>query len=277
MDERTTPQTGAARRDEIVRRLHASGFLSVTALTHELGVSDMTVRRDLKQLAAEGQVRVVHGGASLPHGTLRTADFASRGGRETVAKQKIAAHALGLVGPASTVVIDAGTTPYELSAALPDDFAGCVITHSVPALQRLLHLGEARVIGLGGELLTDSQALVGPAAVDALSGLHADVAFLGAAAVTPRGVFVARELEVPTKLALMEASDCVVLLADHTKFSTRSPVRLAPLESLDVLVTDEAPPPPLARALRLADVRVDVASAPQGSRRRPASRGAGSR
>lgn len=267
MDERATPQTGNARRDEIVRRLHAAGFLSVTALTGELGVSDMTVRRDLKQLAAEGQVRVVHGGASLPHGTLRTADFASRGGRETGAKQRIAAHALALVEPDSTLVVDAGTTPYEVAAALPDQFAGCVITHSVPALQRLLHLTEARVIGLGGELLADSQALVGPAAVNALSGLHADVAFLGAAAVSTRGVFVARELEVPTKLALMEASDSVVLVADHTKFSTRSPVRLAPLESIDVLVTDEAPPPTLAQALRRAGVRVDVATGASGARR----------
>lgn len=261
MPEEPLPRRSAtARREEILRRLHAAGFLSVTALTHDLGVSDMTVRRDLRLLEAAGQVRVVHGGASLPHGVLRTADFASRGHRESSAKQRIARHAVSLAGPGSTLVVDAGTTPYELAAALPDSFDGTVITHSVPVLQRSLHLESARVIGLGGELLGDSQALVGPAAVEALTGLRADFAFLGAAAVSPRGVYVARALERPTKLALMEAADRVILLVDHTKFTARAPVRLAPLEALDVLVTDARPPRDVASALRAAGVEVQVAS-----------------
>lgn len=259
MPDRTSPPHGAARREEILRRLQTAGFLSVTALTAELGVSDMTVRRDLRSLEQQGQVRVVHGGASLPHGVLRTADFASRGRAQAQAKHRIAARALDWVDGDSTIVVDAGTTPYELAAALPQDFAGTVITHSVPVLQHLLHLPSARVIGLGGELLTDSQALVGQLAVDALGLLHADTAFLGAAAVSPRGVFVARALERPTKLAVMEAADRVVLLADHTKFSTRAPVLLAPLDSVDVLVTDKRPTGDLAAAL--VDAGVDVAVA----------------
>jgi DeoR/GlpR family transcriptional regulator of sugar metabolism len=254
----TGARGGAARREEILRRLQAAGFLSVTDLTAELGVSDMTVRRDLKQLAAAGELRVVHGGASLPHGTLRTADFSSRAQHERDAKRRIARRAAALVAPGATIAVDAGTTAFELAAALPDTFRGCVITHSVPVLQHMLHLSGARVIGLGGELLADSQALVGALAVQALAGLSAEVVFLGVAAVDARGVYVATDLERPTKQALMDAGDRVVLLADHSKFSVSAPVRLAPLDAVDVLVTDVPLPAGPAEAFARAGVTVLV-------------------
>lgn len=255
----TATRGGAARREEILRRLQAAGFVSVTTLTGELGVSDMTVRRDLKLLAAAGEVRVVHGGASLPHGTLRTADFAGRSERELDAKRRIARYAVGLVGLTDTIAVDAGTTAFELAAALPDGFRGCVITHSVPVLQHMLHLPGARVIGLGGELLADSQALVGALTVAALGGLHADIVFLGAAALNHRGVHVATDLERPTKQALTDVADRVVLLADHSKFSASAPVRLVPLDGVDVLVTDAPVPETMAGPLADAQVAVQVA------------------
>jgi DeoR family fructose operon transcriptional repressor len=250
---------GAARREEIMRRLQDAGFLSVTFLTTELGVSDMTIRRDLKQLASAGELRVVHGGASLPHGTLRTADFASRAQHERDAKRRIARRAAALVAPTATIAVDAGTTAFELVAALPDAFRGCVITHSVPVLQHMLHLPGARVIGLGGELLADSQALVGALTVQALTGLSAEIVFLGVAAVNKSGVYVATDLERPTKQALMGTSDRVVLLADHSKFSASAPVRLAPLESVDVIVTDAPLPAGCAEAFEHAGIDVHVA------------------
>jgi DeoR/GlpR family transcriptional regulator of sugar metabolism len=261
MTTSATPRSagGAARREAIKRRLQAAGFVSVTYLTRELGVSDMTVRRDMRRLAEAGELRVVHGGASLLHGTLRTADFASRGERELQAKRRIARRAVQMVDPGATIAIDAGTTPFELAAALPQDFDGCVITHSVPVLQHMLHLPTTRVIGLGGELLADSQALVGALTVEALSGLHTETVFLGAAAVNGRGIFVSTDHERPTKQALCDIADRVVLLADHSKFRASAPVRLAPLDQLHVLVTDAPLEPALARVLHDADVEVLVA------------------
>jgi DeoR family transcriptional regulator, fructose operon transcriptional repressor len=252
----TGPRGGTARREEIMRRLQAAGFLSVTYLTGELGVSDMTVRRDLKQLAKAGELRVVHGGASLPHGTLRTADFASRAQHQLEAKRRMARRAVALVTPGATIAVDAGTTAFEVAAALPDTFRGCVITHSVPVLQHMLHLPASRVIGLGGELLADSQALVGALTVEALSGLHAETVFLGAAAVNERGIYVATDHERPTKQALIDCADRVVLLADRSKFSDSAPVRLAPLDAVDVLVTDGPLPPAMTAVLDAAGVSV---------------------
>lgn len=250
----------ADRRAEIMHRLKAAGFLSVTYLTGVLGVSDMTVRRDLKRLSRDGELRVVHGGASLPHGALRTADFGSRVVLELAAKQRIGRHAARLIRPGTTIAIDAGTTPYELAVALPTDFAGCVITHSVPVLQHMLAVPSARMIGLGGELLAESQALVGALTVEALAGLHAEIVFLGAAAVNSRGVFASADLERPTKQALINSADRVVLLADHTKFDASAPVRLAGLDQIDCLVTDRQLDPQVAQDLAAAEVTLHVAS-----------------
>lgn len=258
----TRTSAGVARREAILKRLQAAGFVSVTTLTSELGVSDMTVRRDLKQLADAGELRVIHGGASMLHGTLRTADFASRGQRLLDAKRRIAKRALDLVSAGSTIAIDAGTTPFELATALPEDFDGCVITHSIPVLQHMLYVPSSRVIGLGGELLADSQALVGSMTIDALAGLHADTVFLGAAAVSRRGLFVATHHERPTKQALCEIADHIVLLVDHSKFKATAPVALAPLDRIDVIVTDAPLNPALTAACERAHVQVVTAEQP---------------
>lgn len=229
----------------------------------------MTVRRDLRRLEQSGVLRVVHGGASLPEGALSVFDFASRGGLESAAKQRIAHKALGLVQPGATIAVDAGTTTFELAAALPHDFQGCVITHSIPVLHQMVQLPGVRVIGLGGELLTDSQALVGSLTMTALASLHAEILFLGVAAVNARGLFISTDHERATKLALMDIADRVVLLADHTKFSAAAPVRLAPLDRVDALVTDAPLKPGLGRVLQEAGVSVLISRAtPAGKARR---------
>ncbi|AYY13600.1 DeoR/GlpR transcriptional regulator [Actinobacteria bacterium YIM 96077] len=250
---------GAERRAEIMRLLHVNGFQSVTQLTELLNVSDMTVRRDLKRLSDAGELRIVHGGASLLHATLRTADFTSRGAQESEAKRRIARRAVSLVDPDATVAIDAGTTTFELAAALPDHFHGCVISHSVPVLQHMLNVPRAQVIGLGGELLPTSQAFIGPLTIEALSGVRADTLFLGAAAVGERDLFVSTDHERPTKQALIACVKRVVLLADHTKFGAAAPVRLGPLEDVDTLVCDRPLEPELASAFAAAGVSVLIA------------------
>lgn len=250
------PRTVAARHDAIMQRLHAAGFASITDLSNALGVSDMTIRRDLRRLSETGELRIVHGGASLPHGTLRTADFARRAGQEARSKQRIAERAAMLVDSASTVAIDAGTTAYELATHLPADFRGSLITHSVPVVQHMLGRSAARVVVLGGELLADSQALVGDITIQALAGLRADIFFLAAAAINPGGVYVSANVERPTKQALINACDRVVLLADHTKFSASAPVHLTTFETVHTVVTDKAPQPEVARALSNAGVEL---------------------
>lgn len=252
----TRSQAGDDRRARIMERLSVHGFQQVSDLVDVLGVSDMTVRRDLRKLAAAGELRVVHGGASLLHATLRTPDFTSRGAHRREAKQQMAQVALDLIKPGATVAFDAGTTAFELAAALPPTFSGCVISHSVPVLQHMLNFPDLRVIGLGGELLSDSQAFVGGQTVEALSSLHADVLFLGVAALRRTGLYVATDQERPTKQALIQAASRVVLLADHSKFDAAAPVRLGELSQVDVLVTDQPLDPEMAEVFEASDVEV---------------------
>ena len=260
-------ESGPQRRERILALMRVNGFQSVTQLVDLLDVSDMTIRRDLRRLAELGEVRVVHGGASLPHATLRSADFTRRGQHKQAAKQRIGRAALATVGAHTTIGIDAGTTTFEIAAALPATFTGTVISHSVPVLQHMRTYAGARVIGLGGELLAWSQAFVGSAAINALAELHADTVFVGAAAVGASGLFVATDRERPTKLALMASTDRVVLLADRTKFDAAAPVRLCPWDQIDVLVTDEQPPDAIARSCAKAQVEIIVAGAAAGAAR----------
>jgi DeoR/GlpR family transcriptional regulator of sugar metabolism len=251
-----------ARRQMIMEALRESGFVSVTDLTRRLGVSDMTIRRDLRKLEQQGEVRVVHGGVSALHGPLHNPAFVSRANMDASAKRAIAEAARTLVAPTDTIAIDAGTTAYALAQALPEDFRGTVVTHSIPVIQLLLNRGIGRVVGLGGELLVESQAFAGQMTVEAASGLRVRTLFLGAAAVDRRGVYVATDTERPTKLALMDIADEVVLLADHAKFATSAPVLLCSHERVDILVTDAPPPPAIAQHLGKTGTEIVIAQAP---------------
>lgn len=250
-----------ARRRSILSALRSSGFASITDLARSLGVSDMTIRRDLQKLAEAGEARVVRGGVSLPEGSLQHTGFDNRAGVNTAAKQRIAERAVDLVALTDSVAVDAGTTTCAVADALPNDFTGCVVTHSVPVIHRLTaSRPDARVVGLGGDLLRASEAFVGPMTVDAATHVRVRLFFLGAAAVDGRGVYVAADTERPTKLALMAAADEVVLLADHTKFATSAPVRLCELDQLSALVTDQEPPEELRDELATAGVTLTIAS-----------------
>lgn len=134
--------------------------------------------------------RLVHGGVSLPHGTLRTATFAGRAGQKAEAKRLIAEAAVSLLSTVTSIAIDSGTTCYAVATALPRDFRGTVITHSVPVLQQMLLHPKAVVLGLGGELMRESQVLIGPRTTAAALELSSDVFFLGANSLDADGAYL---------------------------------------------------------------------------------------
>lgn len=247
------------RREWIIEQLHVTGFLSVPKVAGELGVSEMTVRRDLRRLQSTGDVVMVHGGVRLPHAHLRSTEFVTRAQSQSEAKDRIARHAAAALRSDDVIALDAGTTTYPMVQALPPKFTGAIITPSVPVIHALLNRHDIRVVGLGGDLHPASQAFVGPLAVDAAQRLRVRTSFIAAAAIDQRGVYVQADIERPTKLALMDIADEVVLLADHTKFEHSEPILLCPLQRFDRLVTDTPPSPGIIEALERAQVRLDVA------------------
>ena len=250
----STSLSAEARRELILRQLTRDGFASVRTLQDHLGVSDMTVRRDLKRLQSEGSVKVVHGGASLP----RTEDYARRGRSAQLAKIAIAKRAVSLIPPGAAIILDAGTTVAAVAEHLPGDFDGYVITHSLPVLNTLVDTDIATHC-LGGGLLSQRLALAGPTTVENLAKIYAEMAFMGTASISADGIFVAKDLERSAKLAFLKAAKKVIVLADHTKFDRQAPLRLAGLDVIHMVVTDREPPLATRKALEAAGVEVQLA------------------
>jgi DeoR family fructose operon transcriptional repressor len=251
-----TRLTGEERAQAILAEVQRSGFASITTLSETLAVSDMTIRRDVRRLAKDGELRLVHGGVSLAPGPLRSATFAGRADQEANAKRLIAEAAVKLLAPTTTIAIDSGTTCAAVVAALPRDFRGTVITHSLPVLQQMLSHPQAIALGLGGELLPESQVLIGPRTTAAALELSVDLYFLGANSVDTRGTYLRGDREFPIKSALMKRASRVVLLADGSKLTHTAPVKLADLSALTSIITNVPVPAELER--RCADLGVDL-------------------
>lgn len=249
------------RREQMLRLLGAQGFLSSSELAGVLGVSEMTVRRDIRQLAQEGVARSVHGGVSLvsPEGTPRIGGgFTVRARRESAAKRAIALAASTLIRPGCLLALDAGTTPYELARAFPTDPGVHVATHNLAALPVLLALRAVSVTVLGGEAHEETLSCSGPATIAAVRRLRIDQLFLATSAVLPDGFYCGKDYDAVTKRALLEVSDQVVLLADSSKWQATDTdmQRFADLTVPQILVTDVGLP--TAQRERLTSLGVEV-------------------
>lgn len=248
------------RQRNILQSVRRLGFVSTVDLASEFDVSDMTVRRDTKALAEAGLARVVHGGVTSVGRGHRFPGFSERGDEEAEGKRRVGVAAAALVSPGNTVIIDSGTTAHQVALNLPDSFRGTFISHSSPALQRSLQLRDARTICPGGELLHDSQAFVGGMTVSALSKLRAHFAFLGVSGVYDGSFYIERDLERPTKIAIMRAVEQVVVVATAAKVNHTAPIQLCRYADVDVLITDVAPTPEIAAQLARDSVRVIIAA-----------------
>jgi DeoR/GlpR family transcriptional regulator of sugar metabolism len=256
---------GAERRARILRQLRLVGFLSISELSRDLGVSPMTVRRDLHQLEASGQVRLVHGGASLVPGVLRQVPF--RAGEEaavrTAAQTRIGRRAARLVGDEDVIGLDAGPAPYALARALPESFAGTVVTHSLPVMQLLSDRGApAHLIALGGEFRPERAAFVGPVTTSALRELRVRTLFLAPAAINASGIYADTPAEAAVQQGFGSIADRVVVLAAAEAAVGAAPALVAPLERIARLVADEAPPPEIRIALSRAAIDLDIEPSP---------------
>jgi DeoR family transcriptional regulator of aga operon len=257
MDPGLRHEGAPERRAWILTTLQVTAFVSITDLARELEVSQMTIRRDLHTLEATGHVRMVHGGASLTAGALRGTVFPDD--EHTEPRDRVGRHAAGLIGRNDAVAIDAGPTAYAIARALPEDFAGCVITHSLPVLQVLAERPAVRVVALGGEFVTDRRAFVGPTTEVALAELRVRTFFLAPSAIDVQGTYSGSPAEASVQRRLMDIADQVVLVATSEMFSTSAPVRIAPLARMRAWVADRYPPSDLAEAMGRAAVVPHVA------------------
>jgi DeoR/GlpR family transcriptional regulator of sugar metabolism len=229
------------RQELILDAVRTTGGARVSELVERLGVSDMTVRRDIEVLATRGLVTRVHGGATAAGSSVDEPGFAAKSGLHTAAKQAIAAAAAALIEPGASVALSAGTTTHAVASALLTVPRLTVVTNSLRVAE-VLHespRGDLTVVLTGGER-TPSDALVGPVAVAALRRLHVDWLLMGVHGMDAEAGFTTPNLvEAETNRALVASARRVAVVADNSKWGVVGLSTIATLDEVDVVVTDD--------------------------------------
>jgi DeoR/GlpR family transcriptional regulator of sugar metabolism len=271
--ERARKSTAAAlvripaqvRHQRIMDTFREYEFLLVTDIAARIGVSTMTIRRDLEHLEKAGKITRTHGGAMVnADGARAGADeeesiFDRRLLKNAGSKEAIARVAATLVDSAQSVGLDVGTTVLTAAQQLAGRQDLRFFTNNLRAAMALAGNGSPVYI-LGGEVRVPELSVVGSSAIQLVRSHFLDWLFLGASAIDENGLYDFSPEDSEVKRAFIDSADRVALLCDASKFERRGLARICELNAVDVLVTDQAPPPRLAAALRSADVEVKIAS-----------------
>ncbi|TWE14872.1 DeoR/GlpR family DNA-binding transcription regulator [Prauserella muralis] len=257
------------RQAVILEEARRTGAVRVSDLVQRLGVSDMTVRRDLDVLASRGLVEKVYGGAtSVAAPSTDEPGFEAKSVRQRAQKEAIASVAAGLVRPGTAIGISAGTTTWTLARAIEGIPDLTVVTNSIRVADVLRGSGRHdRTVVLTGGVRTPSDALVGPVAVHSLRSLHLDVVFLGVHGMAEGPGFTTPNLtEGETNRALVESGRRLVVLADNTKWGTVGISTIADLDEASVVVSDDGLPDDACRALsdHVGELMIAPVSKPSG-------------
>lgn len=234
------------RKQYLLDLLQRDGQLVAKTVSETLGLSEDTLRRDLRELAKEGLLQRVHGGAipTLP-ASPALAPYASREQLSPDAKPAIGRAAGAMIQPGQVVFVDGGTTCLQLVRQLPRELRATIVTHSPSiALELVSHPG-IEVVMLGGRLFRHSIVNIGAATVAAIARIRADLYFMGVSSLHPQaGITTGDYEEAGVKRALSEAAARTVVLASPEKLHTSSPFQISPLSEIsDIVVlrdTDEA-------------------------------------
>lgn len=256
------------RRQLILDRVRTDGGVRVSDLGTELDVSDMTIRRDLAVLAEQGLVRKTHGGATVAEpAATEEPGFLAKSQLQRSEKAAIAAAAAALVEPGDAIAISAGTTTLAVAQHLLEVPDLTVVTNSVPAAELFHTAGRSdQTILLTGGMRTPSDALVGPLAEAALRQLHVNTTILGVHGMSrDSGLTTPNLQEAQTNRALIACGRRLVVVADHTKWDVVGISSMAPMEAVDLLVTDAGSTPEQLATVRDVVAAVSVVEVNDGA------------
>jgi len=278
---RVRPKPASAGRDatllvvERQRRLREwlveHGSVRVTDAARRVGVSEETIRRDLRTLAADGIARTVHGGAILREradaGGAPVPPVDLRANVEQSAKNAIGIAAAAVVRDGEVVILDAGTTTLAVARALAKHRDLTIVTNSLTVAQVAATLPSATTHVIGGTLVNASLSMIGPKAQRDLAPVRADWAFIGAAAIDAAGGFTSADpYEAEVKRAMIRAARTVAIVADHTKFGARRLASFADAADIDYLFTTAGLALAARKWLAGAGVEVVICNRRQGAK-----------
>lgn len=254
------------RADFILQELRRNGRVDADELSKQLAVNSSTIRRDLERLERQNLLRRIHGGA-VPGDPLSYSTygydltFQKNLGKQLDEKTGIALKAAALIEPGDTIALSPGTTTTYLArtirqAQLPDL---TVVTNAVNIAMELAGLPGVNLTVIGGILLPDFFALVGPSAEQSLGQVYIAKAFIGVTGLhTVHGLTGPNQLETLTHHVMMQRAQRVIVLADHTKLGRVALYPIAPLSSVQTLITDRSAPPEQLSLVREQQIDVQV-------------------
>lgn len=228
----------AQRRQVIHTELQRTGRVIATELAQRFGLSEDTIRRDLRQMAAEGVCQRVYGGAVAPYaGTLK-----QRNNHLRAEKDRLAKVVAGLVSPGQTLIVDAGSTNSAIARMLPENHDLTVITNAPDIASYLVTRPDISLVVLGGSYDPDIGACLGPQTRAALHTLRADWLFLGSCGLdAENGVTAFDQGEAAVKIAMAKISTKIAAAVTTEKVGTAAPYRVLATAGLDILISEKNP------------------------------------
>lgn len=253
----------ASERDRLILELlREQDFLSLQMLCDQLDASPATVRRDLERLEQQGALQRVHGGArratngAAAH--LQGTPFDSNLRRQLQQKMAIGRVAASLCGPGDAVIIDGGTTTFQMCPHLQAPNLQ-VLTNSLHIVNALLRQPNIKLAVPGGSVFAEQNIILSPFDDDGLNHFHASKMFVGAAAITERGLLQADSILIQAERKLMARAASLIVLVDSSKFRSHAGLLLCALEEVDLVITDDGMTRAERALLRKAGVEVTVA------------------
>lgn len=247
------------RKQLILEKLSAEGQVQSKALSILFDVSEDTIRRDLRELAGEGRLQRVHGGA-LPSSSA-IAPFAERQSVKMDAKKRVARKGVQLISSGQVVIVDGGTTTSELITFFPPDLRITVVTHSPGIALGLVDHPSIEVILIGGRLYKHSIVAVGAAAIEGIENIHADLFFMGVTGIHPdAGLTTGDFEEACIKRAFSGRAAETVVLASPEKINAASSFVIGDVSSVNTIVVEDSTDKDWIRAVSEKGVSVLLTS-----------------
>ncbi|MFC7404619.1 DeoR/GlpR family DNA-binding transcription regulator [Georgenia alba] len=248
------------RREWIVSLLASETVVSVRDLTRRLGVSHMTVRRDIAALEDEGRARSVKGGVRVAQHLRSEPSYEAKAVTHLDLKKKIATEAARRVSSGAAVYLDAGTTVAALVPSLRELSGLTVVTNDFSTLGMLMDT-DIELVHIGGHVENRNRSSTGRLAATTMRQINVDVAFLSASSWDgARGLTTPAEAKVDVKQAALEVASTAILLADSTKYGTFAMHRVADLVEFDEVITDDQLASSSAQRLRTMGVTLTLAT-----------------
>ena len=231
------------RRNEILEKLQKEKRVVVSELSKAYGVSEETIRRDLEKLENDGYVIKSYGGAVLNENVNLDMPFNVRKNTNVVGKQKIAEIVRGMVKEGEQLILDSSSTAVFIAKALKESHKNLtVITNSIEIIIELFDMQDWHVLSTGGLAMEGSLALIGPQTDQMLRSYHVNKAVVSCKGFDmENGITDSNELHAGNKKTMLERADKSILAVDHSKFGSTAFARIAGLENISMVITDEKP------------------------------------